>query len=69
MAKTLVLNCWVLGISQRNVFTVKVSESDVVDTLKKVIKEQKSITLRDVEADWLELKMVSSTISCARFPL
>jgi Crinkler effector protein N-terminal domain len=68
MAKTLMLNCWVLGIGQRNVFIVKVSESDVVDSLKDAIKDKKKQTFRDIEADLLELYKVSSTISYARFP-
>jgi Crinkler effector protein N-terminal domain len=69
MAETLVLNCWVLGIGQKNVFTVKVTKSDVVDSLKDAIKDKKTQTFQHIEADWLELKKVSSTISYARFPL
>ncbi|KAF9230494.1 hypothetical protein BU15DRAFT_57182, partial [Melanogaster broomeanus] len=49
------LNCLVLGENSRNVFPVKIDKTENVGTLKKLIKSEKQIAFRDVDADALIL--------------
>ncbi|EGO25017.1 hypothetical protein SERLADRAFT_438622, partial [Serpula lacrymans var. lacrymans S7.9] len=55
----LTLCCWVRGDRSSVVFYVKVSSSETVYDLKTVIKNERFVTFRDVEATNLELYKVS----------
>jgi hypothetical protein len=62
MATDFLLNCFVLGDKENNVFTVKVPKTDNVSILKKLIKEEKAHRLCHVDASDLELWEVSFPI-------
>ena len=56
------LNCFVLGDKEDNVFTVKIPKTDNVSILKKLIKEENPHALGHVDAKDLELWEVSFPI-------
>jgi hypothetical protein len=62
MATDFLLNCFVLGDKEDNVFTVKIPKNDNVSILKKMIKEDKAPHLNHVAASDLELWKVSFPI-------
>jgi hypothetical protein len=62
MATDFLLNCFVLGDKEDNVFTVKIPKTDNVSILKKSIKEEKAHRLGHVDASDLELWKVSFPI-------
>ena len=62
MATDFLLNCFVLGDKEDNVFTVKIPKTDNVGILKKMIKEENAPHLDHVAAKDLELWKVSFPI-------
>jgi hypothetical protein len=62
MATDFLLNCFVLGDKEDNVFTVKIPKTDNVSILKDLIKEKKAHLLGHVDASDLELWEVSFPI-------
>ena len=59
----LALNCFVLGETLQNIFTVKIDAAENVGTLKQLIKEEKKPAFDDVVADTLTLWRVSMPYS------
>jgi hypothetical protein len=55
MSDALELNCFALGDSPDNIFTVKILRTKSVGTLKDAIKEKKGPAFRHVDASSLEL--------------
>ena len=53
------LNCWVRGQEIGRVFPVSISSKETVGTLKKIIKDENSVDLRDIDANALALYKVS----------
>lgn len=66
MADTFLI-CWLVGEDKNSVFPVKISASELVGTLREVIKDKRQL-LRETDAALLRLWQVSSTITCTRFP-
>jgi hypothetical protein len=62
MATDFLLNCFVLGDKEDNVFTVEIAKNKNVGILKKLIKEEKAHLLGHVDASDLELWEVSFPI-------
>ncbi|KAL4061796.1 hypothetical protein V8B97DRAFT_1878730 [Scleroderma yunnanense] len=56
----LTFQCWVYGQSIKRIFPVEVSKTKTVGTLRRVIKSEKPLDFRDVEADDLDLYKVPS---------
>ena len=56
------LNCYLLGDDPDQIFTVKVSETDNVSTLKDLIKEKNAFALKDVDAKVLKIWRVDLAI-------
>ena len=59
MADKISLCCSILGPDVGHVFSVKVSRDEIVDVLKKVIKEEKGNAFNRIDADQLEIWKVS----------
>jgi hypothetical protein len=59
MSRTLCLNCWVFGDTANRIFTVKITETDSVSTLKKAIKEENPVAFQHVDAVAIDLWQVS----------
>lgn len=62
MSHTLRLNCLVLGGNINRIFTVEISDSDNVATLKQKIKQAKHPAFRNIPADTLDLWNVSMIV-------
>src|SRR5258708_5670478 len=62
MATDFLLNCFVLGDKEDNVFTVKIPKTDNVSILKDEVKKKKAPHLNHVAASDLELWEVSFPI-------
>jgi len=62
MATDFLLNCFVLGDKEDNVFTVKIPKTDNVGILKDEIKKKKAHLLNHIDASDLELWEVSFPI-------
>jgi hypothetical protein len=56
------VNCFIIGDTQNQMFTVKIPKTDNVSILKKLIKEEKAHRLDHVDASDLELWDVSFPI-------
>lgn len=56
------LNCYLLDDDPRRLFTVKVLETENISILKKLIKEEKANTLKDVDASDLDIWKVDIPI-------
>jgi hypothetical protein len=52
---TLVLECWVYGDDSYTTFPVKISRTETVGSLKKVVKDENSVSLNSVDARHLIL--------------
>ena len=52
---TLALNCWVYGNDLYTTFPVKISRTETVGSLKKVVKAENSVTFSSVDAYHLSL--------------
>jgi Crinkler effector protein N-terminal domain len=59
MSDTITLFCLVRGELVANAFSVKISPTDTIDDLKKLIKKEKENDFKDVDADKLTLWKVS----------
>jgi hypothetical protein len=59
MAAIIQLNCWVLGDDVRQVFPIKIANTESVGTLKEAVKDKKRPALDHVTADSLTLWKVS----------
>ena len=55
----LALNCFVLGETLQNIFTVKINAAENVSTLKKSIKEERKPTFDNIVTNTLTLWRVS----------
>ncbi|KAI6030254.1 hypothetical protein EDC04DRAFT_2525525, partial [Pisolithus marmoratus] len=53
------LNCWVRGHTFHDVFSVKISSTETVGAIQKVIKSEYPLSFRDVDADTLNLHKVT----------
>ena len=53
------LNCWVRGQGLNTVFRVEISSMALVETLKKIIKNENPASFRDIDADTLSLYKVT----------
>ncbi|KAF9236584.1 hypothetical protein BU15DRAFT_49808 [Melanogaster broomeanus] len=62
MSETFTLNCLVLGQDVHTVFPIEISNTKSIGTLKKLIKQEKSVDFVDVDADVLVLYKVSLPI-------
>ncbi|KIJ13061.1 hypothetical protein PAXINDRAFT_100881 [Paxillus involutus ATCC 200175] len=61
---TITLNCLVLGEDIRNVFPVEINETETVGALKELIKSERAIAFRDVDAYTLVLWKAPESLSC-----
>ena len=59
----LALNCFVLGETLQDIFTVEIDAAENVGTLKEFIKEETKLEFDDVDADTLMLWKVSMPYS------
>jgi hypothetical protein len=55
MSDMLNINCWVLGDNPQRVFSLKIAKLEMVDALKKVIKNEKKHAFDGIDADLLNL--------------
>jgi hypothetical protein len=63
MAATLRLNCWVLGDDTRQVFEVKIANTESISSLKDAIKDKNSESFHNIDARSLTLWKVSIPVN------
>jgi hypothetical protein len=61
------LNCWVVGSSYKNVFTVKIADDANISALKVAIKQKKPHAFQHIDADDLDLCQVRARACSSRF--